>query len=92
MNPVLQFGKPASYVEIDPDLKEFIDRVIVPTLVKGYLAELDEASTQNGDSRMHEILRLGSKNLASSDDPVAESQSRISGTGAPAPGQRDVRP
>lgn len=45
MATVVQFGKQAKLVGIDPDLKAFIDRVIVPILVKDYLdmAEADEA-------------------------------------------------
>jgi len=37
MATVVQFGKQRKPVGIDPDLKAFIDRVIVPILVKEYL-------------------------------------------------------
>ena len=37
MATVVQFGKQRKRVGIDPDLKAFIDRVIVPILVKEYL-------------------------------------------------------
>ena len=38
MAGVLQFGqRRKKLVEIDPDLKEFIDHVIVPILVKEYM-------------------------------------------------------
>jgi hypothetical protein len=43
MAEVLQFGQRRKEpVEIEPDLKEFIDRVIVPILVKEYM-EIVEA-------------------------------------------------
>jgi hypothetical protein len=43
MVEVLQFGqRRKKSVEIEPDLKEFIDRVIVPILVKEYM-EIVEA-------------------------------------------------
>ncbi len=43
MADVVQFGKRRKKpVEIDPDLKGFIDRVIVPILVKEYM-EIIEA-------------------------------------------------
>ena len=43
MAEVLQFGQRRKKpVEIEPDLKEFIDRVIVPILVKEYM-EIVEA-------------------------------------------------
>lgn len=38
MSTVLQFEKREKPVNIDPDLKGFIDRVIVPILVAEYLA------------------------------------------------------
>jgi len=45
MSTVVQFGKRhRKPVEIDPDLKGFIDRVIVPILVKEYL-EMAEGET-----------------------------------------------
>ena len=41
MAEVLQFGQRGRKpIKIDPDLKGFIDRVIVPILVQSYLAEL----------------------------------------------------
>jgi hypothetical protein len=45
MAMVIQIGKKGKLVGIDPDLKAFIDRVIVPILVGDYLdmAEADEA-------------------------------------------------
>jgi hypothetical protein len=45
MAMVIQIGKQGKLVGIDPDLKAFIDRVIVPILVGDYLdmAEADEA-------------------------------------------------
>ena len=44
MATVVQFGKQRKPVGIDPDLKAFIDRVIVPILVKEYL---DMAEAKN---------------------------------------------
>jgi hypothetical protein len=45
MATALQFGKrPKKPVDIDPDLKGFIDRVIVPILVKEYL-EMSEVES-----------------------------------------------
>ena len=44
MATVVQFGKQRKTVGIDPDLKAFIDRVIVPILVKEYL---DMAEAEN---------------------------------------------
>ena len=44
MATVVQFGKQRKPVGIDPDLKAFIDGVIVPILVKEYL---DMAEAEN---------------------------------------------
>jgi hypothetical protein len=44
MATVVQFGKKRKPVGTDPDLKAFIDRVIVPILVKEYL---DMAEAEN---------------------------------------------
>jgi hypothetical protein len=44
MATVVQFGKKRKPVGIDPDLKAFIDGVIVPILVKEYL---DMAEAEN---------------------------------------------
>ena len=49
MSAVLQFEQRKKLNEIDPDLKGFIDRVIVPILVKEYL-ELAESEADGANS------------------------------------------
>jgi len=44
MSTILQLGHKQTPVAIDPDLKDFIDRVIVPALVREYRA----LNVQNG--------------------------------------------
>lgn len=48
MANVLKFGRRETPVAIDPDLKDFIDRVIVPALVKEFRA-LDQQNELAGD-------------------------------------------
>lgn len=70
MATVVQFGKQRKPVGIDPDLKTFIDRVIVPILVKEYLhmpeaenvlAEEDSNAANLSTARPH--LRLGKRDV-----------------------------
>jgi hypothetical protein len=52
MANVLQFERPEQQAEpvLTPELKEFIDRVIVPILVKRFLAEQDAQDRLAGES------------------------------------------
>jgi len=53
--------KPAAESPLTPELKEFIDRAIVPIMVKQYLAELDAAEKLAERSR---VVSESSRNTA----------------------------
>jgi len=58
--------------QIDPHLKEFIDRVIVPALVREYLAQsekLEPKTTQNVDSPFPEQYKTQIEQKSKQRDP-----------------------